>query len=84
MVTNLINLDKERERRVVITVEVQGESLDFEELKNFLDVLTPDDYEMRVDALTLAIHQLSSDVHVYGYKSTLQVAEEFYGFLKDG
>ena len=80
---NLIDLAQERKKRV-IEVTVDGEQVDFEALKEFLDTLEPDDYEMRVDALTLAIHQMSPYTAYYGVDTILSTAQEFYHFLKGG
>ncbi len=81
MVTNLINLDQEREKRVV-TLVIEGSEVDFEALKDFLDSLEVDDYEMRVDALTLAIGTLAEHSDYYGPAAVLKAAEEYYEFLK--
>ena len=79
---DIINLTEEREKRVVEVV-VSGEDVDFEQLKDFLDTLEPDDYEMRVDALSLSITYWSRDCYYYGPESVLKSAREFYEFLKD-
>ncbi len=58
--------------------------INFEELKNFLETVEPDDYEIRLDALTLAIRQVSGDTLYHGSTIVLDTAKEFYEFLKEG
>lgn len=58
--------------------------INFEELKDFLETIEPDDYEMRLDALSLAIRQVSTDTLYHGSTIVLDTAKEFYVFLKDG
>ena len=79
---NLINFAEEREKRVVEVV-INGEEVDFEQLKDFLEALEPDDYEIRVDALSLAIKYWSRDCYYYGPETVLASAKEFYKFLKE-
>lgn len=78
---NLINLAEEREKRVVEVV-IKGD--DFDQLKDFLEAVEPDDYEIRVDALSLAIKYWSRDCYYYGPETVLASAKEFYEFLKVG
>jgi len=80
---NIINLAEEREKRV-IKVVINGEEVDFEQLKDFLDTIEPDDYEMRVDALSLSIEHWSKDCYYFGIETVLDTAKEFYEFLKAG
>ena len=82
---SLINLAQEREKRVV-KITINDNEIDFEEFKDFLEALEPDDYEMRVDALVLSINYWSKDknAYYYGVKTVLETAKEFYEFLKDG
>ncbi len=77
---NVINLAQEREKRVV---EIVVDEIDFDKLREFLDTLEPDDYDMRLDALSLAIKQVSVDAYYYGPETVVGVAKEFYEFLKD-
>ncbi|KKL47983.1 hypothetical protein LCGC14_2330080 [marine sediment metagenome] len=77
---NVINLAQEREKRVV---EIVVDEIDFDKLREFLDTLEPDDYDMRLDALSLAIKQVSTDAYYYGPETVVSVAKEFYEFLKD-
>lgn len=79
----VINLAEEREKRVVKVV-IDGEDVDFEQLKDFLDSIEPDDYEMRADALSLSISYWSRDSYFYGPETVLSTAKEFYEFLKEG
>ena len=79
---NIINLAQEREKRVVEVV-VNGDGIDFEKFKDFLESLEPDDYEMRVDALALAVEYWSRDCYYYGSDTVLESAKEFYKFLKE-
>ncbi len=58
--------------------------VDFEELKDFLETIEPDDYEMRLDALRLAIEQVAPEAHYHGANTVLSTAREFYTFLKEG
>jgi hypothetical protein len=80
---NIFNLAEEREKRVVEVV-ITGDDVDFEQLKDFLDTIEPDDYEMRMDALSLSVAYWSRDCYYYGPESVLNTAKEFYEFLKEG
>lgn len=80
---NIFNLAEEREKRVVEIVVEEG--VDFEKLREFLDELNePDDYDMRVDALSLSIEHWSKDCYYFGIETVLDTAKEFYEFLKNG
>ena len=57
---------------------------DFEELEIFLDTNEPDDHDIRVNALTLAIKHLSGDNRYHDQHEVVHYAEKFYGFLTDG
>ncbi len=56
----------------------------FDELKDFLETIDPDDYEIRLDALTLAIKQREPSSYHEGATTVLVTAREFYEFLKNG
>ena len=79
---NIFNLAEEREKRVVEVV-INGDDIDFEQLKDFLDTIEPDDYDMRVDALSLSIEHWSKDCYYFGIETVLDTAKEFYKFLKE-
>ena len=78
----IINLEVERNKRVA-KVFIDNDELDFDELKYFLESNEPDDYEIRMDALTLAIKQMSTHASYYGAGTVLATAKEFYDFLKE-
>lgn len=81
MVNNLINLAQEREKRVTQVI-INSNEIDFEQLKEFLESQEPDEYEMRVDALSLSIEHWSKDCYYFGIDTVLDTAKEFYEFLK--
>lgn len=78
----IINLAVERNKRLAVVELRINDGIDFEELKDFLEAIEPDDYEIRMDALTLAIRQMSIHASYYGADTVLKTAEEFYKFLK--
>lgn len=78
---NLINLAQEREKRVTQVI-INSNEIDFEQLKEFLESQEPDEYEMRVDALSLSIEHWSKDCYYFGIDTVLDTAKEFYEFLK--
>lgn len=57
---------------------------DFEELEIFLDTNEPDDHDIRVNALTLAIKHLAGNCIHHDQHQVVHYAEKFYGFLTDG
>ena len=81
----IINLAVERNKRLaIVQMSINEDEVDFDMVKDFLESDEPDDYEIRMDALTLAIKQMIPLAAYYGPDTVLRTAREFYEFLKEG